>query len=603
MATVTRSITAVQVASAKASQKFGVITPVKVGADPWWDVLLSMSVAWIPKNATVTSVTLSICGWGTFSGTAELKLCQITSAWTSSVTWSTLPTLVSTPPVASLSRTSPVAGTYWNFSSDDLTALVQSWVSGTATNYGLLIASVSGPLVPLRGTGDSAAPPKLTVTYTVPPVAPTGLSPSSGSVSDAKPILSWDADDDIVEANVQIADDPDSDPDFDGTLSVVSGLFDLSATDYAGLADGDSKVWRVRQRGDGGWSDWSSWASLARNAKPTLSITSPASSTITDGTPPVEWALASGTQVAWQAKLVDANGKVLSDSGRTAGTATAWTPGSAFFQKGLTEDGQTGTIQVWVWDDVDRSAGPGSPVTMYAELDVTLELSSGVSPVDTLAAEMSAPSPVVVLTGTRSEGAPDEVAVFRDGVQVARYTGTDVFDGTNFEIRDVSAPMLTSTTYRVAPITDGAIASGGPTVTLTPTCSGIWLVDDEDPTQMVVVWGGDDQDQSEPEQSIEHVPISSDGPIEVIRRRMVRLPAQGSVSGLLVDTAGSLAADSEAALANFKGNDAGHLYRLVLGRQSYRCIVGNIDTAEQPTDMAGQRVVAVAFDWWAKAVQ
>lgn len=593
MPTLTLPVSAYSIQSAKSSQKYGMITPLPVQLSIA-AVLASVSVAKIPRGAVVSSAVLQWWGWGTFTGTSTLAVTLPTQAWNSSVTWASRPSL--TAAVATVSKTSPVAGAQWSF---DITASVQAWVSGTSTNNGLQLAQTSGPAMKMRGTKATEAQPVLVVTYSMVPPAPTNLSPSSGVVSLAKPTLSFDADDGITQARVQISSPPGGGtPDYDVTVNVVAGLVDLSTTAYTGLADGAVKVWRVQQKNSLGWSPWSAWATVARSSKPVLTITSPPSGTITDGTPPVQWSLATGVQTAWQVDFFDAATKLLATSGKTSGTANSWTP-----PRGLVSDGQAGTIKVTVWDDVDRSSGPGDPVTIVAYLPVTLTLSNSVTPVDSINVTQQQPSPVVILTGARAAGIPDEVIVYRNGVQVGRYPGTSVFAGTSYTIRDATAPMSTPATYRVAAVVNGVIAKGGPTKTYTPTCAGIWLFDAADPTQAAVIWTGEEQDQTAPEQSIEHVPISADGDIEVVRRRMVRLPPQGSVDGTLVDGLGTLASASEVALAAFAQNDAGHLYRLVLGRQNYLCIVGNIDMDEQSTDNVAQRVVGAGFDWWAKAGQ
>jgi len=591
--TLTLPVSAYSIQSAKPSQKYGMITPLPVQLSNS-AMLASVSVAKIPRGAVVTSAVLQWWGWGTFTGTSTLAATLPTQGWNSSVTWASRPSLSAA--VATVSKTSPVAGAQWAF---DITASVQAWVSGTSKNNGVQVAQTSGPAMKMRGTKATEAQPVLVVTYAMVPATPTNLSPSSGMVSLAKPTLSFDADDGITQARVQISPPPGGGtPDYDVTVNVVAGLVDLSTTAYTGLADGAVKVWRVQQKNSLGWSLWSAWATIARSSKPVLTITSPVSGTITDGTPPIQWSLASGQQTAWRVDFFDAATKLLATSGKVAGTATSWTP-----PRGLVSDGQTGTIKVTVWDDVDRSSGPGDPVTVVAYLPVTLTLSNAVTPVDSINVAQQQPSPVVILTGARAAGIPDEVIVYRNGVQVGRYPGASVFTGTSYTIRDATAPMSSPATYRVAAVVNGVIAKGGPTKTYTPTCAGIWLFDNDDPTQCAVVWPEDDQDQSAPEQSIEHIPISADGAIEVVRRRMVRLPPQGSIEGRLVDSFGTLATDSETALATFAENDAGHLYRLVLGRKNYLCIVGNIDSAEQVDDTLGQRLVAVTYDWWAKAGQ
>lgn len=599
---------AYSIQAAKPSLKYGqlAVLPVQATASA---ALFRVSLAKVPSSAQVTSATLQVATTAAASGSIPLNCYEVGSAWSSSVTWNNRPTFPTMLDSATLS--SPAAGTVVSF---DVTAAVQRIVAGTDTDYGFQVSSTSSTMLRLAGAGASDSAPVLLLSYGVGPDVPSGLHPSSGLVSVAKPTLSFDGDDDMIALQVQIDTPPgDSSPLWDsGTVTATAGLLDLSTTSYGGLSDGTVRVWRARQKNALGWSDWSSWVSLARSAKAVLAITSPASASVSDGTPPVEWTFG-GTQVAWQATFTDAvTGKVLASSGKTVGADTDWTPST-----GLTRDGQSGVITVKVWDDVDRSSTAGDDVTVSKSLTVTLNLDDTVTPMDSVDVTQIPPAPGVRVAGIRSEGASDQVALFRsvNGEQekmVGRWDGADVFTGDYLAVWDYTAPMNYPVSYRVAPGTlvgsSYHFASGGSAETYYPTCAGVWLIDEADTTQQVCVVGTADGqqatvNQSSPEQTIVHTPVSSDQPLEMVVRRLASYPDQGDVAGGLIDALGVSAMDSEAALRGFKANDPSHTYRLVFGRQNLRVRLTAIEVGETPYDSSSDRIVSAAFSWYATADQ
>jgi len=363
---------------------------------------------------------------------------------------------------------------------------------------------------------------------------------------------------------------------------------------WGGLAAGSSTFWRVRQQTAGGWSEWSDWVEFSRTAFPTLTLVSPASGTVEDPTFPVEWSFA-GTQVAWQSWLrVGAN--TASGSGYTPGTDTTWTP-----TKGFTRDAQTGTLYLRVWDDEERVATAGDPEYTQITLDLTYELDASVDPMTTLVAAPSPDGLGVLLTGTRSTGTPDEAVLFRDGDNIATYTGTDVFTGTVLDgITDPLPPLGKPVVYRVAPRVGGLTASGGPTATITPSATGIWLYDTEDTDDRVLLHtetGVPEQD--DPEDAIVHRPLNKgdDGLGQVVRRRLIRFRKEGVVNGVLMDDA-----DGEALLRSWAEDyDAGHLFALAFSGYSGTVIVGNFVFTERDNPrQARSREVGVKFNYWAQ---
>lgn len=598
MTDLTLPVTAYSIQAGKPSLVYGQLATLPV-SNTQAIILLRAALDKVPASATVLSATVVFTTANASSGTSTDSIQPVTSPWTSSVTWATKPT--TTTSLDSETHASPTPGLLWSW---DVTAWAQSVVSGTTTNYGLQVYTTAANPTTFAGTKAASGYPVLQLTYALLPDTPSNLHPSSGAVNTGTPSLTFDGDDDMVSLQIQIDTPPGglSGAAYDtGEVPATAGLFSLVGTGH-GLSDGDVRVWRARQKNSSGWSPWSSWVNISRVAKATLSITSPTTSTITDGTPTIQWSFG-GTQVAWRVTLQDSTtGKTLSDSGKQLGTATSWT-----VPKGLNKDGQAGIIRVYVWDNVDRAATPGDPIYTSVSETVTLNLDSGVTPMDSVDVSQAPPSPAVRISGIRAEGVPDQVALFRDGTQIGRWNGTDVFTGTHFAVWDYTAPMHDPVTYRVAPvtITGGVahIAKGGTAETYTPDCVGMWLIDEADTSKAVCILGADDQDQTAPETSILHTPISSDGDIEVVRRRLVRMPPQGTVTGILVDALEWQASDSEAALREFIDFDANHMYRLVLGRLNLRVIVGDINFIEQATDTAVERVLGVSFNWYSRADQ
>lgn len=553
------------------------------------------STASIPAGAVVSAATITFHHRPAVAGTVTWTIKPVVSSWTSKLTWGTIPDVDPATTVTATTTDAPAGGPI----TFDVTTLSQQAVSAARTDRGWQLSCDHPTTLGVYGTTADEYAPELVVTWTTPEDAPENLNPASGAVSVAAPVLTFTSGEDTTAVQVQV--DPAADataPAFDsGEVAATGGYLELSTTSYAGLADGASTQWRARAKNSLGWSAWSDWVSFSRAVKPVLTLSAPAAS-VADGTPPYQWSFTG--QVAWQASLLDASGTVLADSGRTTGAGTAWTP-----PKGLTVDGQTGSVRVRCWDAVDRTATPGDPVYIEVAQPVTLALDSTVGAMDSLFAASTADLPSVALTGARAAGIPDEVVIFRDGAQVARLAGTDVFTGTAFAWADWTCPQDGRPhTWRVAPVVNGKVASGGPSASATPTSIAIWLVDAEpdDVTNpaKVAVRTGSAQDQSAPETLITHQPITGDS-LEVIVRRLVRLPRQGSIAGNLETRPGiSDPWADEATMLGFAAADVGHTYRLILGALNLLVVVSGITVSEVPVDRAA-RVVAAAFDWYERA--
>lgn len=586
-------VTAVSVQSAKPSTKFGLQSTVPISNLA--SVLMRAALTEIPDDAVITSATLVPAQYKAWSGSRTLKAQANTGKMSTASTWNSKPTTTATNE-ATQTRSGAAAASLWSL---DVQAIVSAWHAGSLVNNGFTLSTTSTTASSLRSTNATGLPPVLIVEYTEGPTVPTGLHPSdSGVVSIAKPTLTAQVASDTISIQVQIDAAANAvSPAFDsGEVSTPAGLLNLTTTAYAGLSNAASTQWRMRAKNPQGWSGWSSWVTFSRQTWGTLTITSPTSTSEDDS--PVVASTYSGTVTAWQAETQLAGGTTLEASGWTPDNTMAW---------GSTKSvGAAGVAVMRIRDNFDRVATPGDPDYKTATQAFTVAASGVPTIIASFTVSQTSPRPAPHLAGTRA-AVPDFVDIKRNGVRIDRVPGADVFSGTAFGYDDLTAPMNTAATYTVTAIVNGAFSNPSSSVTLTPTCGGIWLYDTEDGSE-VVVWGDADADQEQPEVAILHTPVSGpDGAPQVVRRRLARYPRQGALpqGSVLKDVtfgAGNVltAADSEANLRAWAEQDAGHLYRLVMGNQNDQVILGDITFAESPLNLNGERVLPVAANWWAQ---
>lgn len=592
----------------------------------------------IPRNAVVTDAYVQVHMAAAAAGTLTMNLFTKTTALPTRPTWGNFGAVG--PQVGTLTRGSLVNGSVWKI---PVTATIQAMVRGTQPNNGFRLESTSAStLMKIRGTAATGGRPALVVTYVVPPVAPSGLQPSGSAISTSRPTLMFDAAADITKMQVQI--DPTGNgaaPQFNtGEVATTGGLLDLSEAAWNAfppLAAGETRLWRVRQSNAAGWSPWSGWVVLMRVATGTLVITQPPGDPdpeddgilvpvpIEDSTPPVTWTYTppdGATQTAWRGRLLNDAGDVIADSGRTLGADAEWTP-----NKGLTKNGQQGVIEVEVWDDTDRVATPGDPVSVIASKPVVLAADATVDPVATLTGRVGNWVPDVTLTATRA-AIPDYLALIRDGEEIARWAGLDVFADVGgvptATVVDPAATMNTEHTWQLVAIVNGKRSVGGPSYTAVPRCLGIWLAEadayfptpadpdrPQDLTRRVVLWGGGGQEQAQPEAAIVHQPLpaslsASGTAAPVVRRRLLRSAPQGAIAGTVMYARRSTpeepvpsAAHVEALLREWAAADSGARYVLTLGNWTGEVILGDITLTETPVQRT-ERQLSVSMNWWAQ---
>lgn len=536
----------------------------------------------IPADAVISSATLQVYQFTPASGSQTVTLRRLSASFNmSATTWNNVPSLTGSS--VAVTKSSPAAGTLWSW---DVTSDVQAFVSGTLTNFGWRLSGSTSAGVKFRGSKASVGQPILVVEYVEPGEAPEGLSPDGGAVSLAKPVLSFLVAPDTTSVQVQVATDVSTIDYTSSEISTDVGQVDLATTSFAGLTAGaTAKLWRARSRGGTGLTAWSEWATLQRTAKPTVAITSPGASS-DDTSPPIIWTVAGGTQESWRVIVRDSEGEIVDDSGRKTSTALTWTP------KLVADlEGSVVTIEVYVWDNVDRAITSGDPDYTVATSTFTLTTTAGVTPPAAVNAFTDGFSPSVLITAT-AVSAPDSWILVRDGV---RLPDSEQVGGSSYTYVDWSATPNHSHTYRVARVVNKEVSSGGPVAAIAPRLTGIWLVD---PVEQVVAFiaGTDAGSWSSPELAAVYQPIA--GP--PIRRVAYRPPATGQVTGEIVTPSRSSAYSHDAtvaALYNFKSSPADRVLRLIMGDRAIPVNVGDITISPLPT--TGEQLhSAVSFTWW-----
>ena len=594
-------LSAYSVQSAKPTTAFGLLAviPMRVSAA---GMMTQVSLAGIPKNATITNAFVRINIAETRTGSWTASVYRRTDAWPGNVTWNNRGTLSSA--VGSATVAAPKKGAAFDI---PVTSTIQQMVAGTLTNRGFYItlATSFGSNIGFYGPKAAGGRPALYVTYTVPAAAPTNLEPSDAVVADPTPTLLFNTDLSILSLQVQA--DPAanaSTPAFDsGEVVATAGLLDLGATSFVPLANGASTMWRARQKTDGGWSPWSGWVPFTYATRSSLTITSPSGTPdvngripVQDGTPPVVWSF-TGTQVAWRARLIDDTGKVLSDSSRIAGTDTTWTP-----PVGLTADGQTAVLEVTVWDNTNRAAVEGQPAENIAQLNVVMTPDATQAAFTGTTATHTGWEPIVTVTGHRT-AIPDEVALDRDGREVARFTGTSVMvtapgGGYDATVTDIGARMNRDHTWSLRPITNAKKGPVGAVAHDVPRCQGVWLYNSN--KEPVVVWGTEAGDHTQPETAVVHQPLGANLTQPPVRRRLVRSTTTGTISGLITQILNWSALTMEQRLRDWSEEDAGDVYKLIFGNYAGEVIIGDINFGEPSPgrDPDGNPEIKVSFNYW-----
>lgn len=550
----------------------------------------------VPLGATIVSATLKLYTRGAWAGTQTVTAKRITEKWSEGkLTWNKQPAVSATNPGSVV-----VVGAGDGVEVPiDVTALMGD-VSAGNPYFGIRLELSADVLRYFHSAEATKASlrPVLEVEWSEPPDPPQSLAPSGGrAVSGTKPVLAWAFGHPNVSAQtssqVQVSTTSDfTSPAYDsGKVANTSPRWDLGATAFSALADGDVRWWRVRVWDEADVaSEWSDPVSFARQTKGTLTITSPSGGTVADLSPPVVWTFTGETQESYQVRVEEDVGGVwteLHDSGRIVGTTLSYG-----IPEGLLIGGPDYRVEVRVWDTLDRQAIANDPDYVTDTEPFTYVRSGVPAAVTALTADAYpvAHGPGVELEWTRAT-APDYFALMVDGVNVPGYERIDPADvlvsGTSYRMVYWGATPRVAHTYELeAVVISGGVkqhSDGNATDSLTTNSTDIWLVDEDD--DLYANLGGQDRaDFGVGESGATHYLRGRRDPVVIIDT--VR-GYEGSISGLL---RGKTVRDA--------------LLELYARRKVLRLVIGDVtipvrirNVAPPPTPLSNDRLYTAAFDF------
>jgi hypothetical protein len=407
--------------------------------------------------------------------------------------------------------------------------IVQAWADGTpAHGFVLTTDAAAANTANLRSITSGKPAWTLLIVVSDAPEKPTNLRPNDGSVGSGKPALAWSPTDlggSNPQAAFQVQIDAGMDgvtPDWTGDSSDVPDptqpLYDLTLSDYPGLALHATTAWRVRtQDAAGAWSDWSDWATWTYTADPGLVMDSPTGGVIGDPTFSVLAHITGGESLTkYRVRVARGTDRtdIVYDSGDQppdAGTIALDIPwrDPSTGRRVIVGDDTGWQVNVRAWGDVDRAEAVGHPSYVQQWTTVTFDDDSNEPPADYTVVPVAPGDPRMVHTWTRSEAA-DKWVIHRGSHIVHQLTEDDV---------DVDAGTYTFTdrgetpTYRAAHYTIRAVDAGTRSVAsnevvVTSTPEGVWLIPEEG--EPWVFDGNEVQSFTKGDRSTTFQPINSD---------------------------------------------------------------------------------------------
>lgn len=462
-------------------------------------VFLWFSLTRVPRDANITSARLLVAQYGAVPGSPTLACRACVEDWRARTI-----THDNSPAVGPLLDSDDIGGPDRTTAEFDVLSVIQDIRDGSIDNDGFRIASSDSTRRFLRGINAPGPRPQLILTYTTLPLTPTGLTPAGGVLSTRYPVLQANVGNDAVSARWQISTDPTfgsfvyDTGDIPTTGSAAEHA--TAGTSFPGLPiDGTPWYWRVSSRNTVGPSTPAPGALIGYRALTPPVIVSPTPGVIGDGTPPTLWTDAD--QVASRVQFTDTTtGTSLWDSEEESGDTYTATPTT-----GLTVLGQAGTIAVSTLDGTDRIESIGAPAWATTTVDVVLGDTTTVEPVQSLSVrQVDHGAPWLQIRATRDE-IPDAWVLQRDGVDVARYDGTDLLDVAGaphtFEVIDYTTPAQDPWNITLVPIVNDQRAANNPVSTVAVEIRGVWLVD-VDTGREVVLLGRDEVDAEQKSENV-----------------------------------------------------------------------------------------------------
>lgn len=212
--------------------------------------IVQFDLSSIPAGSTVTNATLTLYYQGGSSHTTALDVYfePLVTAWgESTITWNNCPGINSTYRVIGVFPTSG-----YNPLQNNITTMVQAWVSGTISNNGILISIPAWETLTNKyslfcqreDSGGSNTAAKLSVTYQSPcdpPSAPASPTPGNGATGQGHCVtLGWSAVANCQGYNVYIG----------SPTPVFHSMVTTNSATVCGLLAGTTYSWRVEAMAD-----------------------------------------------------------------------------------------------------------------------------------------------------------------------------------------------------------------------------------------------------------------------------------------------------------------------------------------------------------------
>lgn len=441
-------------------------------------------------KTNVQSGKLRLWTTAAWAGAVTVTVRPITQSWVRNrVTWNKKPAAGAA--FASVTVNNPIKGTMLEF---DVQAMLQS-VSNGSPYYGFRVESSSTSARYVEGSSSAwgSRRPELEVDFSDAPLAPSNLIPSQGRFFSVQyPTLQSDFADVSGSTTMQsmqfqfdAAGTDVGGVDYDSGIVAVdhpevwtdpaSPLRPAGMPAWGGFADNEVSFWRnMVQDSAGQWSEWSDWTQVGRKVKGVVTILNPdASAIMGDASFAVLWAY-SGIQKAFNVIVRDVNGVIVVQSGKITSTDTDWqVPSTAKFV-----DNGSYTVEVQVWDTVDRIGIPNDPAYSTATAPFVIDFDVSVAPVTAFTVTQDADAPRVVLRWHR-DLVPDKFDVYRDGVVIASplWDAVDL-GGDDYEYVDKYAPAGEDSTWKVVAVENNKGAANSPEITFKPYLLAPWVGDD-----------------------------------------------------------------------------------------------------------------------------
>lgn len=441
----------------------------------------------LPNLAGLTVVDAYLVGHSRGTSAQTLTVAPVTEKWQPGrVRWSNQPAVNG---AAAVTAAIPAVGDGQAVTVPGLGPMLQAVADGTDW-FGLRVSTSAATRQQFYATDSGSPAWELHLTLSELTEAPDGLRPDGAAVATSRPILAWEAQDQVafrvqVDTPAAGADPDDLFPNFDtGMVTGVDQQYDLAASGHNPAGAGPH-YWRVQvvAEGETELSEWSDWAVFTVTAMPALVIDSP-TGPFGDPSPTLAAHLSSGTMAYWKVKVTGPDrADIRYRSGLQTGPLVVEVPKRHKGRRVIVDGG-------WIYfeaaDDVDRAVAVGQPGVASAWVPIQFTDDGALTaPTNLTVAQLGEGDPRLVWAWQRTEAADAWV------LEV---------DGANFEIIAADEITLSGGVYswtdsgQVSPLRphtlavralEGSKVTEPATRVHTHTVKGVWLIpDDGDPIRL-----------------------------------------------------------------------------------------------------------------------